>query len=681
MPALSSPLWKFFYKSSVKQNQHHYKAYCYGCLNTHHPLTVNDEITQKNVLQFHEEDWFISACTTIRHLCGEHSALCTHLLKCNNASVEAKAVAKQDCDLQKKQKCLFENIKKSMKQLKLKVYQGIDILFTEEQKEEIHQQFCHATISANLPYQWVEDPEIIKLLLMFRSHADSVIPSRKVLSRCLLDQEYDWVQDELKDEMKGKYNSVTRVDASTYLIDVQNTTVSKKDGESMCTAFEEMIDHTERVYKCIPVDMVTDGDSGSQHGQDLLSIKCPWIFTSPCSSYQFQLILGDYFKECAIGATAAEQAMNLTGWILGHQPVRSIFDRAQEFKNNEKVWAYLVTNLICWTTHSLSFNCLIILKPSLRYAVAIGEEKIVDTQVGAEKDSKDHCKLIDSAEFWTSLEQVTDNIEPIYYGTNINQSDKTHPDQVVLTFTGIYLHFEHHPDRTIVTGMSKCIEKQWAAMDQLMYIFALILNPYKQTDRFRDKAGANVFTLSTDIITGNNPILVWEQLQGTPEVAELVDFTILLVGVLLQKMSTVSTQQYSLFMKAHMKDRLCQNHATEQVQQLLAIPHYADTIEEGADMSGSEEEGAKRKLFLVVSKAAWRHELARWQKSDSTEAVMPVRQQGHQTWLLAKLSALFGSIASHLIEQELLMELLVAEYSDELVDDGALEGSGDDFKG
>ncbi|PBK94194.1 hypothetical protein ARMGADRAFT_1098847 [Armillaria gallica] len=647
MPAPPGSLWKFFYKSSAKQNQHHYKAYCYGCLNTHHPLTVNNEITPKNVLQFHEEDWFISgitlmlsegsslslsaAYTTIGHLHGERSALRTHLLKCNNASVEGKAAAKQDRNLQKKQKAddsdaddesadgstwptkkqhLFVNIKKAMKQSELKVYQGIDIPFTDEQKEEIYRRFCRATISANLPCRWVEDPEIIKLLLVFRSRADSVIPSRKVLSGRLLDREYDRVQEELKEEMKGKYvsissdgwkdnskNSVTGVDASVngtaYLIDVQNTTAT----------FEEMIDRAERVYRCIPVDVVTDGDGGSQRGQDLLSTKRPWIFTPPCSSHQFQLILGDYFKESEIGATIAEQATDLTGWILGHQRVKSIFDRAQEFKNNGKVWAYLVANLTRWSTHSLSFNRLIILKPSLRYAVAIGEEEIVDTQVGVEKDrrkrdklakkAKDHCKIIDSAEFWTLLEQVADDIELICYGTNINQSDKTRPDQVVLTFTGMSLHFECHLDRTIATWMSKCIEKRWAAMDQPMYIFALILNPYEWTDRFGDKAGANVFMLNTDIIAlwnrvkshpppnadtmteeerdwaasklakekevskaflrymqgtgvfaqweknkaqfekthGNNPILVWEQLRGTPETAELADFAVLLLEI------------------------------------------------------------------------------------------------------------------------------------------------------
>ena len=91
----------------------------------------------------------------------------------------------------------------------------------------------------------------------------------------------------------------------------------------------------------------------------------------------------------------------------------------------------------------------------------------------------------------------TNNIEPICYGTNINQSDKTRPNQVLLTLAGIFLHFDHHTDHSVVAGMWKRLEKRWKALDQPMFIFALILNPYERLDHFGDKAGVNVFSLNT----------------------------------------------------------------------------------------------------------------------------------------------------------------------------------------
>jgi len=166
-----------------------------------------------------------------------------------------------------------------------------------------------------------------------------------------------------------------------------------------------------------------------------------------------------------------------------------------------------VANLTRWTTHFVAFSRLHDLKAPLRQAVILSRDEIISAQVGAEKNKKalekltndaiKKCDLIESTEFWTTLKMIVDDIEPICYGTNINQSDDTRPDQVLLMFAGIYLHFDRHPNRALATKMKKRIEKQWNALDQPMFVFALILNPYRRLDHFGDQAGANVFTLNT----------------------------------------------------------------------------------------------------------------------------------------------------------------------------------------
>ena len=109
------------------------------------------------------------------------------------------------------------------------------------------------------------------------------------------------------------------------------------------------------------------------------------------------------------------------------------------------------------------------------------------------------CNLIENADFWNRLDAMVQDIEPICYGMNINQSDKTCLDQVVLTMAGIFLHFSGHPKQNVADGMKKQIEKHWKGLDQPMFIFALILNPYERLDRFGDQAGANVFVLNTQL--------------------------------------------------------------------------------------------------------------------------------------------------------------------------------------
>jgi len=102
-------------------------------------------------------------------------------------------------------KKLLTKIKTSLKQSHLKVFRGIQVPFNEEQQKILHEQFLRATISANLPFRWVEDPEIIALFLLFRSTAGEAMPSRQQLSGRLLDDANSGVIKRLKEVLRGEY--------------------------------------------------------------------------------------------------------------------------------------------------------------------------------------------------------------------------------------------------------------------------------------------------------------------------------------------------------------------------------------------------------------------------------------------------------------------------------------------
>src|SRR5438552_2009517 len=86
----------------------------------------------------------------------------------------------------------------------LKVYKGITVPFNDQQVAMVEKQFLRATISANLPFRWTEDPEVMKLFLLFRSTAGDVMPSRKVLAGRLLDEESSKVEGELVEALRNK---------------------------------------------------------------------------------------------------------------------------------------------------------------------------------------------------------------------------------------------------------------------------------------------------------------------------------------------------------------------------------------------------------------------------------------------------------------------------------------------
>ncbi|KAJ7113553.1 ribonuclease H-like domain-containing protein [Mycena epipterygia] len=543
------PIWDFFLPGPSRNTSHN-DAYCLGCIRHHRqvPNPPNDTDTAfKKQLT-----WAIASAGKTACVNGVKSSMIAHLIgakPCPRASDRARkkatelkkgkkrakeSDAESDADNEsdsappsKKLKKVFRNVEKAMRQPELQVWRGANIPFSTAEVERVREQFLRATVSANLPFRWIEDIEVIKLLLMFRSTACDVIPSREVIAGSLLNSASAEVEKKLRAALKGQYvvlstdgwkddshNPITGVNVSTksnsYLVDLIQSNGHKKDGASMCLAFEQMIDKNETTYGCIVVLFCCDNDGGSQRGRKDLALKRPWLIIVPCCAHQGQLILGDYFAENEDAAETAEQATELVHWIISHDRVRKIFDDAQHEKNF-KVLVYLLANITRWTTHYLAFCRLLELKVPLRHAAYLRRQDIIDAQLGAEKNKKainkitatanKQCDLIENNDFWSSLQTVVDDIEPICYATNINQGDRTRPDQVLLSFAGLFRHFSSHTNRSVSKGMIARIEKRWAALDQPMFILCLVLNPYEGLERFGDKAGINVFVLNTELLT------------------------------------------------------------------------------------------------------------------------------------------------------------------------------------
>lgn len=146
----------------------------------------------------------------------------------------------------------------------------------------------------------------------------------------------------------------------------------------------------------------------------------------------------------------------------------------------------------------------------MHQAVILQRDEIVASQVGAEKNAQKkkklkkeanvQCNCIDDGGFWHHLKSVVNDLEPIFLGVNVNQIDIMHPDQILLTFAGIFLYFQKHSTSAVGTGMTKRIEKRWKALDQPMFVLALVLNPFEQLLRFNDKAAVSQFTFYTILL-------------------------------------------------------------------------------------------------------------------------------------------------------------------------------------
>lgn len=140
------------------------------------------------------------------------------------------------------------------------------------------------------------------------------------------------------------------------------------------------------------------------------------------------------------------------------------------------------------------------------------------------------------------------------------------------------------------------------------------------------------------------------------------------------------------------------NHEEDRVSALLTVPRYADVLECGEESENEEETPQGSKSQLVNSAASWRRVMGKWieeerdlseDDSDTDQPAITGSERRSKPWLPRSLDLLFGGQAKQSVgrpkwrafdEETRMMELLAAEYEDEPPDDGALEGSGDDYE-
>ncbi|KAJ7925354.1 hypothetical protein B0H13DRAFT_1559571, partial [Mycena leptocephala] len=200
---MSAPLGEIlgpFHRSADRPNCSHHRATHWRCIDTFRPANTPIDIDVAGNLSLMEnEAWIAKAlpdAIDAKESCnGEKTAMTGHLRKCPHATPAEKALAATTAPTKSENKAAekrklektsvsdgntaddedggsgqrgakCKKVEKSFTQSKLEVFRGLDIPFSEAQKDAIHEQFLRATQSANLPEHWVEDPEILKLFIM-----------------------------------------------------------------------------------------------------------------------------------------------------------------------------------------------------------------------------------------------------------------------------------------------------------------------------------------------------------------------------------------------------------------------------------------------------------------------------------------------------------------------------------
>ena len=85
-----------------------------------------------------------------------------------------------------------------------KTFRGVNMPFSESEKDAIRAQSLRAVISANWPFQSFENPEVVKLFWMMSSAALEILPSGKVVGGKLLNDAAAMVESKLSKVLNSK---------------------------------------------------------------------------------------------------------------------------------------------------------------------------------------------------------------------------------------------------------------------------------------------------------------------------------------------------------------------------------------------------------------------------------------------------------------------------------------------
>lgn len=93
---------------------------------------------------------------------------------------------------------------KKLKSGKLVAYTGHDMPFSVSQASALQSQTLRAIISTNSAFRLFEDPEMLALFGMMGSCAPDILPSRKVVSECILNEAASIVEEKLVRVLKNQ---------------------------------------------------------------------------------------------------------------------------------------------------------------------------------------------------------------------------------------------------------------------------------------------------------------------------------------------------------------------------------------------------------------------------------------------------------------------------------------------
>eukprot|EP00898_Chlorokybus_atmophyticus_P001855 jgi/Chlat1/2670/Chrsp18S02983 len=380
-------------------------------------------------------------------------------------------------------------------------YSYADKPMSGQEKKQLEFLLLKATISANLPFLWVNDYWVMKLLEFLRPSIS--VTDRKQLAGRVLKAVHEHVLAATKASCEAAYGVTIICDSWTNIKREQlfgislitdrgevifrraeNVTGIKEDGPYIISQLKEEVKYVKTVLKCQALAVVTDDAAPCNWARRKLHEERNDIMVMACHAHQVNLLVGDYFKKLkgTRFVDAMKRAVDVINWFNNHSvPHAWLLDKLISLGTDAK--ALLLPVATRWGSQVDSLVRLLEVKNAMRalclerYDDLLGS---ISKQRATQDKAKEVISWVEDSRFWQTIEQVVRHLMPLKVVGRQFEATDCRLDNVLLGYGRLSLHFQEIENARVKGVLVDILESRWHKMDQQLYLLMYVLHPAKR---------------------------------------------------------------------------------------------------------------------------------------------------------------------------------------------------------
>ncbi|KAJ3038685.1 hypothetical protein HDV00_000434 [Rhizophlyctis rosea] len=358
-------------------------------------------------------------------------------------------------------------------------------------------QLLRATVSANLPLSWVEDPEVRKVMEQIRPGLH--MPSKRALENRILklaDEEIKFRGDTYIrntrnftvsmgawDDGKGRQLTATNVITAERklvpAVDVAEMSVDALSGEEMVVAkLRVILERLDRFENSTCVALITDPTSEFRKAKRLIGKERPALLGLDSGPGQVALMAAQLVRETPWIQENMANVVEVLELFNDHTSACFRLWIKQDEVNGHR-FLIKTPNANDWTTFSHSTFKLLESAKAIRDSVTENRPAFLEsfTASGKLEHANRILDLVSGDEFWArtmEFNRVFGQLERSYKSLRRSHSRL---DAHFYTLAQLYQTYHADPDRQVADTVSRAVESRWEKMEQSLYILAYFLHP------------------------------------------------------------------------------------------------------------------------------------------------------------------------------------------------------------